>query len=153
MNRYLKFGIPVTAILATLVWLAVSSTKESAEYYKTIPEVKRMDEAARTKNLRVNGHVKEGSIVAKDHGTTFLLVENEGQNVGEQLQVVYTGQEALPDTFKDHAEANVAGSMGADGVFRANKIQAKCASKYEAVPPSVNASKPMSASQPSANKI
>jgi len=32
--------------------------------------------------------------------------------------------------------------MGADGVFHANQIQAKCASKYEAAPPPGTASKP-----------
>ena len=134
MNRYLKFGIPVAAILATCVWLGVSSTKQTAEYFIKIPELKKMDEQSRSRRLLVNGHVKEGSIISAGQTTTFLLVENEGENLGEQLKVVYTGND-LPDTFKDHAEALVGGQMGADGVFRANKLQAKCASKYEAAPP------------------
>ncbi len=62
-------------------------------------------------------------------------------DVGEQLKVVYNVYD-LPATFKDHAEAVVGGQMGTDGVFRANKLQAKCASKYEAAPPKLNASAP-----------
>ena len=62
--------------------------------------------------------------------------------MGEQLKVVYTGDDPLPDTFKDHAQALADGKLGADGVFHANQIQAKCASKYEAAPPPANASKP-----------
>lgn len=142
MNRYLKFGIPVTAILATLAWLAVSGAKESAGYFKKIPEVKQMGDAARTTHLRVDGYVKEGSITHDGRATTFLLVEHEGTaNLGDQMKVVYTGDDPLPDTFKDHAEALADGSLGADGVFHASKIQAKCASKYQAAPPSVSSSK------------
>jgi cytochrome c-type biogenesis protein CcmE len=142
MNRYLKFGIPVAAILATALWLGFSSTKATAEYFVKIPELKKMDEQARARRLLVNGYVKEGSIVSAGQTTSFLLVENEGKkDVGEQLKVVYTGND-LPDTFKDHAEALAGGQMGTDGVFRANKLQAKCASKYEAAPPKLNASAP-----------
>ena len=139
MNRFLKFGIPVAAILATCVWLGVSSTKQSAEYFVKIPELKQMDAKARSRHLQVDGHVKEGSIVSIGQTTSFVLVEKEGPDPGEQLKVVYTGSD-LPDTFKDHAEAVASGQMGADGVFRANKLQAKCASKYEAAPPKLSAS-------------
>jgi cytochrome c-type biogenesis protein CcmE len=40
----------------------------------------------------------------------------------------------LPDTFRDGAQALADGAMGADGVFHASKIQAKCASKYAPKP-------------------
>lgn len=139
MNRYLKFGIPVAAILATCVWLGVSSTKQTAEYFVKIPELKNMGAKARSRRLQVDGHVKQGSIVSQGQTTAFVLVEREGSDPGEQLKVVYTGND-LPDTFKDHAEAVAGGVMGEDGVFHANKLQAKCASKYEAAPPKLSAS-------------
>ena len=50
------------------------------------------------------------------------------------LKVVYSGIDPLPDTFKDGAQALADGKLGPDGVFQASKIQAKCASKYEAKP-------------------
>jgi cytochrome c-type biogenesis protein CcmE len=143
MNRYVKFGLPIAAILGTLGWLAVSSTKETAGYFKTIPEVKQMGDQAQVKRLRVNGYVKEGSIVHKGSKTMFLLVENPGDgNLGADLKVEYTGDDPLPDTFKDRAQALADGKLGADGVFHANQIQAKCASKYEAATPPASAAKP-----------
>jgi cytochrome c-type biogenesis protein CcmE len=50
------------------------------------------------------------------------------------LSVVYTGTDPLPDTFKDNAQALADGRLSPDGTFEASKIQAKCASKYEAKP-------------------
>lgn len=144
MNRYLKFGIPVAAILATCVWLGFSSTKQTAEYFKEIPELKALDSQARARHLLVNGYVKQGSIISVGQTTTFTMVEHEGQkDVGQSLKVVYSGND-LPDTFKDHAQVLAGGQLGDDGVFRANKLQAKCASKYEAAPPKLkeNASTP-----------
>jgi cytochrome c-type biogenesis protein CcmE len=54
------------------------------------------------------------------------------------MKVVYSGIEPVPDTFKDGAQALADGKLGADGVFHAAKIQAKCASKYEAKPAVAN---------------
>jgi cytochrome c-type biogenesis protein CcmE len=51
-----------------------------------------------------------------------------------KLRVAYRGTDPLPDTFKDGAQALADGKLERDGVFRASKIQAKCASKYEAKP-------------------
>ena len=51
-----------------------------------------------------------------------------------RLKVAYTGSEPLPDTFKDGAQALADGKLDRDQVFHAAKIQAKCASKYEAKP-------------------
>jgi cytochrome c-type biogenesis protein CcmE len=143
MNRYFKFGLPIAVILGTLGWLAFSSTKESAGYFKTIPEAKQMGEEAHVKHLRVSGYVKEGSIKHQGSSTMFLLVENPGDvNVGDNLKVVYSGDDPLPDTFKDRAQAVADGKLGPDGVFQANQIQAKCASKYEGAAPPAIASKP-----------
>jgi cytochrome c-type biogenesis protein CcmE len=44
--------------------------------------------------------------------------------------VVYKGSEPPPDTFKDNAQALAMGIYKRDGVFYANELQAKCASKY-----------------------
>jgi cytochrome c-type biogenesis protein CcmE len=49
--------------------------------------------------------------------------------------VAYNGNDPLPDTFKAGAQALADGQLGPNGIFEANKIQAKCASKYEAKPP------------------
>jgi len=59
----------------------------------------------------------------------FTLVEDKST-----LKVAYTGLDPLPDTFKDGAQALADGKLDKDGTFRAARIQAKCASKYEAKP-------------------
>jgi cytochrome c-type biogenesis protein CcmE len=46
------------------------------------------------------------------------------------LPVSYKGSEPPPDTFKDNSQALAIGDLGRDGVFHANELQAKCASKY-----------------------
>ena len=45
------------------------------------------------------------------------------------------GAEPPPDTFKDDAQALAMGHLGRDGVFQANQLQAKCASKYAPAQP------------------
>lgn len=129
MKTHAKFGVLIVAIIGTLAWLAVGGVNETSTYYKTVAELKQMGEEAGSKRLRVAGDVAEGSIQRLGREVRFTLKQD-----AETLQVVYAGIEPLPDTFKDGAQAVADGKMGPDGVFRATKIQAKCASKYEAKP-------------------
>jgi cytochrome c-type biogenesis protein CcmE len=129
MRTYLKFGFLVVAIIGTLAWLAAGGINETKTYYKTIPELNQMGSSAMDKRLRVGGDVEEGSIERTGKEVRFTLAQD---NV--RLQVVYNGIEPLPDTFRGGAQALADGKLGSDGVFRASKIQAKCASKYEAKP-------------------
>ena len=125
MNRYLRFGAAIAIIVLTLGYLAYTGVEESKSYYVTIAELRGMGDAAHTKRLRVAGDVVPGSI--KRQGTTveFLLKEED-----KTLAVIYKGTEAPPDTFKDDSQALVEGKFGRDGVFKAEHLQAKCASKY-----------------------
>jgi cytochrome c-type biogenesis protein CcmE len=77
----------------------------------------------------VGGLVETGSIQHVGHETCFILTQNN-----QALKVAYSGSDPLPDSFRDGAEALADGKMGTDGTFHANKIQAKCASKYETKP-------------------
>jgi len=117
-------------IVGSLVWLAVGGVKVTKTYYKTIPELEKLDKTAQAGRLRVAGDVQPGSIVKTGTSVSFLLHQGD-----RTLKVVYTGSDPLPDTFRDNANALAEGHLGNDGVFTATKIQAKCASKYEAKPP------------------
>lgn len=130
MNTYLKFGILVVLIVGSLVWLAVGGVNDTKTYYKTIPELQKMGAAAHGERLRVGGDVEPGSIVKHGAQVSFVLHQD-----AQRLNVIYSGTDPLPDTFKDNAQALADGRLGSDGVFEANRIQAKCASKYEAKPP------------------
>ena len=133
MNTYLKFGLLMSVIIGSLVWLAFGGIRDTKTYYKTIPELEQMGSDAHNHRLRVGGDVKPGSIVKAGARVSFVL-----HQAGQTLNVVYTGTDPLPDTFRDNAQALADGRMGPDGVFEANKVQAKCASKYEAKPPQRN---------------
>ena len=137
MNTYWKFGAIVAVIIGVLAWLAMGGVTESKTYYKEIKEVKQMgDQAAAARSLRVNGYVEQGSIVRDGASVSFVLHQTPGmlQKDPVRLAVVYSGIDPLPDTFKDNAQALADGRLGQDGVFHASKVQAKCASKYEAKP-------------------
>ncbi len=129
MNTYAKFGILMVLIVGSLVWLAAGGISDTKTYYKTIPELDQMGSAAHGQRLRVGGDVQPGSIIKKGPQVAFVLHQG-----ARTLNVVYAGTDPLPDTFKDNAQALADGRLGPDGVFEANKIQAKCASKYEAKP-------------------
>jgi cytochrome c-type biogenesis protein CcmE len=129
MNTYAKFGAMVVVIIGVLVWLAMGGISDSKTYYKTIAELGQMGDQAKGKRLRVGGDVQPGSIVRNGAEVTFVMHQE-----AKSLKVVYNGIDPLPDTFKDGARALADGKLGPDGVFQASKIQAKCASKYEAKP-------------------
>ena len=124
-RKYVQFGTAIAIIVAGLAYLAFTGVQESKSYYVTIKELNAMGEGAYSKRLRVAGNVEPGSI--KRQGTHVQFSLNEE---GRLLPVVYQGSEAPPDTFKDDSQALAEGSFGRDGVFHANKLQAKCASKY-----------------------
>jgi cytochrome c-type biogenesis protein CcmE len=129
MKTYVKFGLMVAVILGVLGWLAMGGISESKTYYKTIAEVSNLSSQAKHQRIRVGGDVEQGSIVRNGSEVTFVMHQD-----ALKLKVVYTGIDPLPDTFKDGAQALADGKLGSDGVFQASKIQAKCASKYEAKP-------------------
>jgi len=133
MNATAKFGIITFVIVAALAWLAVDGISESATYYVTIDELAAMD-GAEDRRIRVGGDVVPGSIVKSGNQVEFTIEQAEEGMEPRKLNIVYTGQDPLPDTFRDRAQALCDGKLRADGAFEANKIQAKCASKYEAKP-------------------
>ncbi len=130
-----KLGAGIALILATVVWLAVSGIQESKTYYVTVAELQKMGDEAHSRRLRVGGDVAVGSIHRDGTRVYFTLVQKEKDQPERTLPVVYVGSDPLPDTFRDRAQALAEGSFGANGVFEAKKIQAKCASKYEAQKP------------------
>jgi cytochrome c-type biogenesis protein CcmE len=129
MKTHWKFGALVVVIVGTLVWLAAGGFSDTRTYYKTISELDQMGANAVGKRLRVAGDVEAGSIERAGGRVHFVLRQER-----RTLRVVYQGSAPLPDTFRDGAQAIADGRMGRDGVFQATKIQAKCASKYEAEP-------------------
>ena len=129
MKKYGKFAALIVVVVGTLVWLATAGMNETKTYYKTIAEMGQMGDQAYGKRLRLAGDVENGSIQRKGRVVEFVLIQEK-----QRMKVAYAGTEPLPDTLRDGAQALADGKLGRDGVFHANKVQAKCASKYEAKP-------------------
>jgi cytochrome c-type biogenesis protein CcmE len=134
MRKYGKFAILMAIIVGSLLWLATASVSGSKTYYLTIPELRKLGGDAGTKRIRVGGDVQKDSIVRAAGFVKFNLVQAEPGKETLVLPVVYEGRDPLPDTFKDGAQALAGGRMDATGVFHAQEVQAKCASKYAPKP-------------------
>jgi len=125
-RKQLKFAVGSVVIVLTLSYLAYSGYQESKTYYHTVSELYAMKDKVYDMRLQVSGDVVPGSI-KRDGKIVNFVIGAEPQT----LQVKYVGKDPLPDTLIDHATAMATGRMGRDGVFVADTMLAKCASKYE----------------------
>ncbi len=123
-----KILIPLLMIFGAIGWLVTANLKDANYFYKA-NELAALGDRVYTMNLRVKGRIVPGSIKSKinERPVIFTIHEEDAEVV-----VHYVGEAPLPDMFKDRAEAVVDGTMRRDGVFVAEHLQAKCASKYEA---------------------
>jgi len=131
LNNKIKFiGGSVVIILAVIV-LAVQGMQEdtSMSYSKSVSEVQLLGGRARSLSLKVNGQLKKGSIERNGLDLDFVITEGNSE-----LKIHYIGLDPIPDTFNNDmdAEVIVSGKLNEDNIFNAERIQAKCASKYEA---------------------
>ena len=150
-----KFILGGLLILAAVVYLIVSSTQASAEYFMTVDEVKAEGSAAVGKSLRLSGAVL-GDTIQYDADTltlTFEIAHVSGDNAEVEAQgglaevlyqavndptrqrvsVVYIGPK--PDLLRGEAQAIMTGKIGADGIFHADELLLKCPTKYEQAVP------------------
>lgn len=150
-----KFIIGGLLILAAVIYLLVSSTRASAEYFMTVNEVVEKGDAVVGKSLRLSGAVL-GDTIAYDSQTlelTFDIAHVPGDNAEIEAQgglaevlyqatidparqhvtVHYVG--AKPDLLRGEAQAILTGKMGEDGVFYADEVLLKCPTKYEEAVP------------------
>lgn len=155
-----KFILGGMLILAAVVYLIVSSTQASAEYFMTVNEVKADGDSAIGKSLRLSGAVLGDSIQYDDKTLTltFDVAHVDGDNAEIEAQgglaevlyqavndptrqhvtVVYVGPK--PDLLRGEAQAIMTGKLGADGIFYADELLLKCPTKYEqAVPEQASA--------------
>jgi len=127
-RKQLKFVGGSVVIILTLAYLAYSGYQDSKSYFQTVPELYAMKDAAYGVRVQVSGDVVPGTKQRSQDGKAVeFVIGKESQT----LKVRYVGKDPLPDTLIDRATAVASGSLGRDGVFTADQITAKCASKYE----------------------
>ena len=124
----LRFVIGIGIILAMASYLGYKGFESGQDYYYFCNEVAEMGSEAIDVNMKMHGEVVEGSIDRDGDIVRAFDLEYEGA----RFNVQYVGTDPVPDTFKAGIEAVVDGHLTSDGHFQGAKIQAKCASKYEA---------------------
>ena len=154
----IKFFLGGFLILAAVIYLIVSSTQASAQYFVTVDELKAKGADIVNKNVRISGAVIGDTINydAKTLTLSFTVAQVPGDNAEiekegglavvlhqavidpnrSKLKIVYVG--VKPDLMRNEAQAIMTGHLGDDGVFHADELLLKCPTKYEeAVPKQV----------------
>ena len=153
--RFNKFVFGGILILGAVVFLIVSSTRATQEYFLTVDELNAKGSSIVDKNLRVSGAVL-GDTIQYDADTLTLTfdvahvpgdmsqIDTEGglavalheaviDPSRARMKVVYIGPK--PDLLRNEAQAIVTGHLGEDGVFYAEELLLKCPTKYEEAVP------------------
>lgn len=148
-----KFMIGGLIIAAAVVYLVISATKATAEYYLTVSELQENSSTYTGQNVRISGAVMGDSIQydPESFSLRFTIADIPGdideinaqgglsqvlrQAVLDEdrphLDVVYSGPQ--PDMLTNEAQAILTGSLGSDGVFYVDEILMKCPSHYEEI--------------------
>jgi cytochrome c-type biogenesis protein CcmE len=141
MSKGVQIAGGATLIALLLGWYAASNLEAGASfsYFQTLADFQATMGSDTEQHARIRGFVAMGSIerdlAAKQ--VRFRLQNHPphaSAEIGSPLAVVYAGLET-PDLFKDGAEVVIEGKLvGPDGDFhfRADKVLAKCPSKFEA---------------------
>lgn len=156
----MKFVVGGLLIIAAVVYLIVSATSSTLEYFYTVDEITQKGSAVIGQSIRVSGAV-DGSTIQYDPETLTLkftvvnipgdldTVEKNGGLAAvlhdavidpsrTRIQVVYEG--VKPDLLKNEAQAIMTGKLGEDGVFYAEELLLKCPTRYEEAQPQADGS-------------
>lgn len=128
MTSNKKFTLLLVGIaIVAISWVGwVSTNPSDSKAMVTFVSVYDLLEEDIQTRSKLGGIVKEGSIVISEENLldcSFILQEGE-----MNLSVKY--DRTRPDLFKDGAEVIVTG-MYREGIFYADDLQTKCASRYE----------------------
>jgi cytochrome c-type biogenesis protein CcmE len=125
-----KVGIVFAMLAGALGLLWFSTTAEDAFVYsKLVHEVMGDPGAFRDRPVRVEGDLKQGSIVFREQPCEWRFVLADK---GKEMPVRFP-QCVVPDTFKDGMglKVTVQGRLSDQGHFAADQVIPRCPSKYE----------------------
>ena len=151
----IKFIIGGLLIVAAVIYLIVSSTQASAQYFLTVDELNTKGSSVAGRDLRVSGAVIGDSIqydpetltlsftvahvpgdnkeIDAQGGLAVVLHEAVTDPSRSKMQVIYNG--VKPDLLRHEAQAIMTGQLGEDGIFYAEELLLKCPTKYEEAVP------------------
>ena len=121
------FSLIVGVLLVVVFWIGwVSTNPADKKAMAQFISVESLVNNNLSQRLKLGGIVKDGSISISETNQlecSFVLKEGDAE-----LFVNYS--KTRPDLFKDGAEVIVTGEY-VDGMFYADELQTKCASRYE----------------------
>ena len=126
MTATLKLAGVVVVVAACVGYLIYSASGGSAEYYLTVSELRAQQPA--TGDVRVAG-VVQNDVVRSDGGLHVRFTEKDST---ASVLVDYSGP--VPDIFQPGITVVADGRLGADGVFHARQLLAKCPSRFSTQP-------------------
>ncbi len=151
----IKFIVGGLLIVAAVIYLIISSTQASAQYFLTVDELNTKGNSVAGRDLRVSGAVIGDSIqydpqtltlsftvahvpgdnneIDAQGGLAVVLHEAVTDPSRSKMQVIYNG--VKPDLLRHEAQAIMTGQLGDDGIFYAEELLLKCPTKYEEAVP------------------
>jgi cytochrome c-type biogenesis protein CcmE len=108
-------------VAACVGYLVYSASGGSSEYYLTVSELRSR---ATSGDVRVAG-VVQNDVQRSNGGLQVQFTEKDGT---ASMPVEYHG--TLPDIFRPGITVVAEGRLGADGIFHARSVLAKCPSRF-----------------------
>lgn len=121
MSMFLRWGIPGLVVAGCVGYLIYSASGGASEYYLTVSELRSHASAG---DVRVAGIVQD-DVRKSDGGLHVTFTEKDSS---ASMPVDYSG--TLPDIFRPGITVVAEGRLGADGVFHATTLLAKCPSRF-----------------------
>src|SRR5574341_2363106 len=146
-----KFVVGGLVILAAVLYLIITSTQSTAQYFLTVQELKERGASVVGQNVRVSGAVIGDSIqydaqklelrftvanvpadqkdIDAQGGLAAVLNAAVNNPNAARMEVIYKG--VKPDLMKGEAQAIMDGRINENGVFQADTLLMKCPTRYE----------------------
>src|SRR5262249_49500033 len=118
-----KLLLASIVMVAAVSYLAYAGMKSGWVYFIGVDQF-RTESQYQTQRVRLHGKVADTGFTSEKLDARFTLL---GKTSG--LDVAYHG--VIPDLFQPGRDVVVEGKLDDAGVFRADVLMTKCASKYE----------------------
>ncbi len=121
----IKMLIAGLVLIASVSYLAVAGVKSGWVYYLHVDDFVQ-DSTYQDRRVRLFGLVDTENV---EVAPAMLTAKFDLQGESNSIPIHYQG--VVPDTFKPGGEVMVEGKLDDAGIFQADTLMTKCASKYQ----------------------
>jgi cytochrome c-type biogenesis protein CcmE len=120
-----KLIIGGATLLIAVVLLGMAGMREGWVYYLSVDQFLTSQDH-NDRRVRLQGQVGD-----ENFEQNAAMLDASFDLMGETRHIRVNYQGVIPDLFEPGREVVVEGHLGSDGVFEADTLMTKCASKYE----------------------